>query len=108
MERIAEGEQGFRGDFVSSFYLARLFEQRRWPVARNKRKEIMQRIGYVPHPGLHDGRVNNPVLPDNSKSVLYVKNGSMAFYLHGAVSIANAYSQANGGAVLMPNVTHGA
>lgn len=96
LEAIAQGLPGFAGGWVSSIMLDRLLERlnaaRRIPL--NKRRDLLQSIGYVPHPGLTDGRVNNLVMPDVGKPKLYVKRGHPAQYLHGAPVIAQAYTTA--------------
>lgn len=100
LEAIAQGMPGFRGDWVSSVYLERLLEQKRKHVSLNKRGELMRRLGFVHHPGLKDGRVNNEVMPDMAKSRLYVRQNSHPYYLQGATVIAKAYEAAQAGAVV--------
>lgn len=96
-EEIAQQKPGFRGGWVSSLYLGVLLE--RVGAARkyshNKRRELLARMGYVQHPGLLAGRVNNIVLPDLGKPVLYIRNDSPEIYLTGAPIIAAAYTAAN-------------
>jgi hypothetical protein len=104
MEAIDQGAQGFMGGWISTTYLDRLFEQKRLHLSRPRRKEMLKRLGYVPHPGLSDGRVNNIVMPDNSKPRLYVREQSPAFYLAGPVVIANAYQAAQG--MSIPSTAH--
>lgn len=95
LEAIEEGRQGFSGDWVSSIYLDRLLESKRIPLPANKRREAMVSIGYDWHPALKDGRVNNPVGPDNGKPRLYVRMGSIpALNLTDPASVAKAYSDA--------------
>jgi hypothetical protein len=102
LEAVHQGLQGFRGDFISSIYLRRLLDERRKSLPINKIKDTLGRLGYVPHPGLHDGRVNNEIMPDMGKPRLYVKKSSAAYYLTGAVQIANTYATMNGGVAMMP------
>lgn len=96
-EAIAQGLPGFCGGWISSIQLDRLLEKlgmaRR--VTHNKRKELLQDMGYELHPGLHDGRVNNLVLPDAGKPRLFVQKTSAARHIVGAAEIARAYEQAN-------------
>jgi len=54
----------------------------------------MQGMGYILHPGLTDGRVNNPVQPDGRKPQLYILADHPARYLEGAAEIAKAYTAA--------------
>jgi hypothetical protein len=72
---IEQDQVGFRGGWISSHYLDLLLREvggdRQYP--RNKRKDMLEGLGYKPHPGLAKGRVNNPVGPEAAKSTLYVK-----------------------------------
>lgn len=96
MEAIEQGKPGFAGGFVSSMaldgLLAAMGRQSRVPI--NKRRELMQSIGYDWHPGLVRGRVNNTVAPDGGKPVLFVKLGHPAERLVSGAEIAKAYSTA--------------
>lgn len=96
-EAIAQGLPGFCGGWVSSIQLDRLLE--RLNVARrvthSKRKEMLQEMGYVYHPALQEGRVNNLVLPDGGKPRLFILKNSQAAHIQGAAEAAKAYEQAN-------------
>lgn len=94
-EAIAQGVIGFMGGWVSSIYLDRFLEEKNLArrVPPQKRRALMQALGYDVHAGLPGGRVNNPVLPDNGKPVLYIKNGHAAATLTGA-DVARAYNEA--------------
>jgi hypothetical protein len=98
MEAVAQGLPGFCGGWISSIQLERLLERigaaRR--VTHNRRKEIMADLGYIPHPALIDGRVNNVVLPDNSKPRLFMSTKNhLALSLPTAAAVAKAYETAN-------------
>jgi len=97
IEAVAQGLPGFCGGFVSSIQLERLLE--RLGVARrvthSKRKEMLEALGYVYHPALHDGRVNNMVLPDGGKPRIFVRRDSAAHALVVAGEVAKAYETAN-------------
>lgn len=94
-EAIAQGVIGFMGGWVSSIYLDRFLEEKNLArrVPPQKRRALLQALGYDVHGGLPGGRVNNPVLPDNGKPVLYIKNGHAASHLTGA-DVARAYNDA--------------
>lgn len=96
-EAVAQGIPGFAGGFLSSIQLDRLLERlgaaRR--VTHSKRKEMLEIMGYVYHPALADGRVNNLVLPDAGKPRIFVLKDSPASHIHGAAEVAKAYEQAN-------------
>jgi hypothetical protein len=94
LEAVAQGQQGFAGDWISSVFLTRLLEQKRRHLSNRKFKETLGALGYVQHPGLPEGRVNNTVQPDGTKPRLYVRQGSPAYYLQGATVIAGAYTSA--------------
>ena len=66
-EAIAEGRPGFRGGWVSSVALDRLLVEKRRRVALNKRRELLEGLGY-----LTKERLNSPsALDDNKKPMLY-------------------------------------
>jgi len=102
---IEEGRVGFAGGWVSSVAVERLLQETRnaAKIPHNKRRELMQSLGYDWHPALHDGRVNNPILLDeNKKPRLFVKNGSiLAKNLTTAAEVQKHYidAQMQGGGV---------
>lgn len=97
-EAIERGDQGFCGGWVSSAALDRLLERvcRNRPLAINKRREVMQNLGYDWHPALKDGRTNNVVLPDGVKVKLFVRMDSPFRSLTSPAEVSAAYSQAQG------------
>ena len=96
-EAIEQGLPGFAGGWISSIQLDRLLEKvgaaRR--ITHNKRKELLQDMGYISHPNLADGRVNNVVLPDGGKPRLFVTKNHPSLYIYGAAEVAKAYETAN-------------
>jgi hypothetical protein len=100
LEAIASGERGFQGGWVSSHFLGLLLDARRLRMGcpPNSWDGILQRLGYVKHPALPGGRVNNVVMPDGVKSRLWVRRDSIpALNCPTAADAARAYSAANGG-----------
>ncbi len=96
-EVIAQETPGFMGGWVSSIMLDRLITDTLKLGNRltyTKRRELLQGMGYILHPGLVEGRVNNPVLPEGRKPQLFVLAGSAAAAIVGAAEIARAYSAA--------------
>lgn len=93
-EAIAEGVQGFMNGWVSTAAVEKLLENLGLAnrVSLSKRREMLIAMGYVMHPGLVDGRPNNPVQPDGRKPQLFVKRGSPLEYIRGAAEIAKKYS----------------
>lgn len=99
VEAVAEGRPGFAGGWISSYALDQLLEHRR-NISHNKRKEMMQALGYIPHPQLVDGRVNNPIVDCNGKTGkprLYVKQGHLAANLTNGPEITRHYLDAQAG-----------
>lgn len=94
IEAIHQGAIGFRGDFVSNHYLGELLERKRRPLSTQRRRSVMEALGFIPHPGLREGRAWNPVQPDGVRSLLYVKRGSAAAALTETLAILDAYSRA--------------
>jgi hypothetical protein len=100
LEAIASGERGFAGGWVSSHFLGLLLDARRLRAGcpPNAWDSVLQRLGYIKHPALPGGRVNNVVMPDGIKSRLWVRRDSIpALNCPTAADAARAYSTANGG-----------
>lgn len=96
VEAIDQEQQGFKGGWVSSLMLDRVLKDVGANVPRNKRKDMMKSLGFHYHPGLHEGRVNNPVLPDGGKPRLYIKVGHEHEGLVGPTVIADQYMKDQG------------
>lgn len=94
IEAIDEGRPGFSGGWISSVFLDRLLDGIRAPVPRQKRRELLKRLGYDYHPALIEGRANNTVQPDNAKPRLYVREGHLSLNLTDGAAIAKAYTAA--------------
>jgi hypothetical protein len=96
MEAIEQELPGFAGGWISSMavdkLLTRLKADRRIPP--KKRREMLTRMGYDPHPALVDGRVNNSIQPDGGKPRLYVKRGHILMNLPTAAMAAHKYTEA--------------
>jgi hypothetical protein len=95
-EAMEQGVPGFKNGWVSSMaldkLLIRLHAGRRIPI--NKRRELMQSLGYDIHPNLKEGRTTGIVQPDGGKPRLYIKMDHKDNNLMGASEIAKAYSEA--------------
>jgi len=105
LEAIAQGQEGFCGGFISSIALDRLIDRRHTnnKIALNQRRTILQRLGYDWHPALHQGRVNNIVLPDNGKPRLYITKFSPHYGLSNAADVARAYTDSQISSLLQFN-----
>jgi hypothetical protein len=97
VEQIEAEQDGFKGGWVSSYYLDLLLTRLgRSSIPPNRRRELMRGLGYDWHPHLPNGRVHNVVLPDASKCKLYIKVGHAACEITAPSDIARAYSIAQG------------
>lgn len=96
-EAIAQDTPGFMGGWVSSYMLDRLVTDTLKMGNRlslGKRRELLKGLGYILHPGLREGRVNNPVLPDGRKSQLFILANHPERWLTEPAEIARAYTAA--------------
>lgn len=97
LEACDAGAPGFMNGWISSaaldqFLRARRFESR-LPI--NKRRDVLESLGYIRHHALgKTGRVNNNVLPDGAKPILYLKQDHVALSLDSPVEVERAYSAA--------------
>ena len=99
-EAISEGRLGFSGGWVGSFALDALLEERRvgGKITHLKRIEILKTLGFVTHPALPDGRVNNAFTDPGSgktgKPRLFLKSGHLALGLTSAAEVVRYYEKA--------------
>jgi primase-polymerase (primpol)-like protein len=96
MEAIGEGRPGFTGGWISTMALDRFLRDRHLTMSMVKRKEMLENLGYVLHPALSDGRVNNPIPMERGKPRLYVRRGHIATNITNAVEVARIYSEQQG------------
>lgn len=99
MEAIAEGRPGFCGGWISTKRLDQLLKEikaeRKIPM--NKRGELLDTLGYHPHPHLSDGRVNNPIpMEENAKPKLFIKAGHINCNITNASEIVAKYCRDQG------------
>lgn len=97
MEACDEGRPGFAGGWISSTALDRLLisakADRRFPP--QKRRALLEGLGFVPHPALRDGRAAAPSMIDGGcKPRLYVRIGSLAAQLTRPVDVLEKYISA--------------
>lgn len=93
-EAIESGMPGFRGGWASSHYALEKLRETDKRVRAGNLDEILGNLGYVRHPGLKDGRVNNLVQPDGARSVLYVAKGRMDLLALAGAEAARSYTEA--------------
>lgn len=96
MEAVAQGLPGFAGGWVSSVQLEALLVSINMAgrIPHSRRRSMMADLGYMLHPGLVDGRVNNPVEPDQRKAQLFILKTSPDALLTVPAEIAKAYTAA--------------
>lgn len=98
LEAIDEGRPGFAGGWVSSMAVERLLQQQRLSraIPHNKRRDLMQSLGYDYHPALTNGRVNNFIACDGGKPRLFIKSEHIASNITSAAEVARLYQEAQG------------
>lgn len=96
IEAIDEGRLGFRGGWVSSTALGALLQSinATHKVPPNRRRALLNRLGYEWHPGLTRGRVNNPIDVSGTKPYLFIKRGHDDTGLLDPRAIGDAYQAA--------------
>lgn len=96
LEAAEDGLSGFAGGWVSISALSGLLDRNHLTgrVSRNKMRTVLRSIGYIPHPGLPDGRTHNAVEPDAVRTRLYVRLGHLSLGLTDAAAICKAYTNA--------------
>jgi hypothetical protein len=103
LEAIEEGRPGFAGGWVSSVAVERLLYaiHATRTIPHNRRKDLLGSLGYVWHPALIDGRVNNPIpMDDNKKPRLFVRKGHINCNIQGAAEVARLYQEAQGAQIV--------
>jgi hypothetical protein len=111
MEAIDEGRMGFAGGWVSSLAVDKLLDGMKLSraIPPNKRREIMQGLGYDWHPALRNGRVNNPTAVDGGgKPKLFIREGHADRAIESPAEAARAYESAQvRGAVSLADLAFG-
>lgn len=98
-EAIDSEEIGFRGGWVSSFYLSLMLEMKKLRFVPTQWDETMRVLGYHKPGPLPSGRLTMTVPPEGRKSRLWVKMGSVAdLNLSTPSQVCHAYSAANSAA----------
>lgn len=74
VEAVEQQLIGFRGGWISSHYLNELLKQgfQSRKMSHTRRRDLLRHLGYVPHPALNDGRASTVVMPDGSRSRLFI------------------------------------
>ncbi len=99
MDAVEQHMPGFAGGWISSVAVNNLIDAKRLvreaPPLR-ERHVLIQRLGYVQHPGLAstDGQVCTVVAPDGKRPRLYVRPDHLELALQRPSDIARAYTVA--------------
>jgi len=91
LEAVEQGRPGFCMPWISSMALDKLLKEIKRTLPNVKRPEMLRTLGYVAHPGLIRGRVNNATVTDGGKTRLYYKQDHLVGQLQHAVEIAKRY-----------------
>jgi hypothetical protein len=100
LEAVEEGRPGFAGGWISSVAVERLLHgiNAKRSIPHNRRRELLQSLGYDWHPALPGGRTNNPIpLDENKKPRLFIREGHIHANLTGPAEVARAYQEAQNG-----------
>lgn len=96
MDAVAEGREGFKGGFIGSHGIKAVLQEMRKEnrVAPNRRREVLQSIGYDWHPALVEGRATRPSKVNGTKEVIFVKMDHPAAQLQTAAQVMGKYEEA--------------
>ncbi len=96
MEAVEQDAIGFRGGWISSMHLDKLLKDNNYAkkVPNNKRREMLNALGYNAHPRLRDGRANNAITIDGGKSRLYVVHDHTSRTVRDAAAVVKLYVKA--------------
>lgn len=77
LEAVAEDRPGFRGGYISSYAFGNLLKEIHYDgkISPYKRKEALESLGYMRHPALKMGRLDNAVSAEGCKPTLFYKGG---------------------------------
>jgi len=102
---IEEDRPGFAGGWISSMALDRLLVDKKADrrIPRNRRKQILKDLGYVPHPTLNNGRTDNPIAIDGGKPRLYIKQGHINCNIANRADVITRYTAAQTGSNISGN-----
>jgi hypothetical protein len=96
LRAVAEDRVGFRAGWISTHWLDLLLRDigLARSISHNRRATILEELGYIRHPALANGQVNNPVAPDGHKSTLWTLPEHPNALLTGSAAVAKVYSDA--------------
>lgn len=95
---IAEDRVGFRDGWVSSLALGLLMKDKNYRYGPRKRGQMLERLGFVVHPGLTQGKAPNRILEEKGRPILYCLDDPKndVFKLRGSAAIMERYTSDQG------------
>jgi hypothetical protein len=98
LEFVQQDAPGFKDGWINGNCVNNLLKEMRFGqrVPHNKRKELLERIGYVWHPALKDGRASVGVYPDNQRSKLFIHEESPYIKLTDPKAVIDQYHISQG------------
>jgi hypothetical protein len=96
LEAIQDERPGFKGGYISSKAFKDLLIEIRLDgkITPQRRIDILESLGYVKHPWLRDGRVNNPIAAEGAKIRIYTNLDLSELKQISALDIKDQYEQA--------------
>jgi len=93
MESIDSDLPGFRDGWISSYHLTEMLKSKQLErfLPPNKRRQTLEDIGYVPHPHLNDGRVNNAIAVEGKPRLYVDKIRTDLLNIRSPIEIADTY-----------------
>ena len=94
IELIGQSVDGFRNNWISLTWFNNHLDnfKKGSYFSDSEKKKFLESLGYVPHPGLREGRTDNAVSFDgHKKSRLYIKKDHPHYSLMGSSRIVKAY-----------------
>lgn len=96
LEAISSARTGFTDGWISSMAFRGLLKELHVQIPIANIRNILKDLGYIPHPALTNGRVNNIIPIEGGKPVLYVKQTHPARSIRDASTVARVYQEAQG------------
>lgn len=94
-EAVAAGLPGFCGGWISGTAAERLLHSHRSiRMSASARSTLLDRLGYVKHPGLPGGRASRIVSPDGVRATLWIGAQHPALQMADSAAICQAYEKA--------------
>lgn len=96
LEMIESKARGFAGGWICSLDLDAMLKANRMEktMPRQKRRALLQSLGYDWHPALQMGRTNNPIAGYDSKPVLFIRKDHPHQALLTGAEVTKAYLDA--------------